>query len=198
MGPFVDDRALAARCVAGDARAWEALAARHGPDLAHHVACALARLLGRADPDECDEIVQETFAHLAEGNAKALRDFQWRCSLATYMKAVASSLCVRRTEKTRLERRLRKHSPEIGPVLETRADEAPSPLERLVTDEEARALEEALAGLSGLERLALRLHYWEGASPAEIGRLFGISHANACMLLARSIKKTKKKLRNFG
>ncbi len=190
----LDDRELVARCIAGDGGAWKALTERFAPVLAAHVSRALRRLFGQVDPGERDDILQETWVRLSADDAKVLRDFRWGCALATYLKAIAASLCARRARTARRERRLWGRPVDLDLVLAVSPGDAPVPLEKIVSEEDEKGAEAAIASLSDRERLAVRLHFQDGASPAEIARLLGITHANACMILSRATEKARKNI----
>jgi RNA polymerase sigma-70 factor (ECF subfamily) len=62
----------------------------------------------------------------------------------------------------------------------------PEPVERLIADEERRALEQAMAGLSERQRGAIALFHMEGLSGEEAAKAMDLSAKTFESLLARA------------
>jgi RNA polymerase sigma-70 factor, ECF subfamily len=154
------------RYASGDAAAARALTLRHSPRL-----LALARrMLG--DPAEAEDVTQEAMLRLW----RIAPD--WRpgeAGVRAWLYRVASNLCL---DRLRRRRERTGDAPEI-------ADESATPLERLVRDERARALRQALGALPERQRLAIVLRHFEERGNSEIGAILGISVEAVESLLAR-------------
>jgi RNA polymerase sigma-70 factor (ECF subfamily) len=88
-------------------------------------------------------------------------------------------------------------SPPAGGPGEVAAKQS-SPSQKAQQAELAGRLAEALAGLPEAQRQAVLLHYWQGASLAEIAREMGRTPAAAAGLLKRGLKQLRARLRESG
>ncbi len=80
-----EDLALAARCAAGDAEAWQALLDLTGPRIQ-----GIARaILKTRDEALVEDAVSEVFAHFLANDRRVLRLYQGRASLQTYLSVVS-------------------------------------------------------------------------------------------------------------
>jgi RNA polymerase sigma-70 factor (ECF subfamily) len=153
-GAGPDESRLISRLAAGDADAAAELYDRYAGQV-----LALARRILRNDSD-AEEVVQDVFSQV------------WRTA-ARYQPArgrVAAWLLV--ITRTRAIDRLRARQvrPEIVPDAfpEDMAAAGPSAPDRLLSDEEAARVRDALVTLPDAQRTALELAYYEGLTQSEI------------------------------
>lgn len=191
-----DPRALVARCVAGEGGAWEQLAREHAPAMSRRAAHVYYSRLGRrATPSETEEAVQEAFVRLAAGGARLLAGFRWRCSLPTFLGAVAAV-----SASDQIARELRRAGRAglrldlLDSGLQPSFD-APGALERLDAAETGRDLERLVEGLPERERLVVRLRFWEGMEADAIARALSTSPAYARTVLSRAVGKLRERLK---
>jgi RNA polymerase sigma-70 factor (ECF subfamily) len=78
------------------------------------------------------------------------------------------------------------------------ADPASSPSDRVVNQETLRALEDALAKLSALQRELIRLRQKEGKSFVEIAKLLGASEDAVQKRWARAVEELRQMLDASG
>lgn len=190
-----EDRTLAARCIAGEGRAWEELARRFEPAMRARVGRLLARKRGRPASDaEVDEAVQEALVRLSRNGARLLSSFQWRCSLEAFASAVAavaaSDLLVADA------RRAGRTGPRVdfADVEEILPDDAPEPGAGVVDAERSVELERLVERLPPRDRLVVRLFYWDGAGSPEIARLLGTRPEYVRVVLQRALEKLRRKI----
>ncbi len=185
------DRRLAERCIAGDARAWQDLVARHAPNLAARVGHVYLRRAGRRpDPRKVEEIVQDVFVKLARDRCRALRNFRWESSLATYLAAMAVSLTVDRIRSEAAERtRWGVRRDLLG------ADGLADPAGSLADAETSGRVRTALAALPERTRLAVEMRYWGGLSTLQIGKSLGVTDRYVRDLLAAATETLKRSLK---
>lgn len=74
------------------------------------------------------------------------------------------------------------------------ASDAPSPLERLITEERRERVREALSGLPLRQRFALTLRYGAGLSYQEIADTLGVTRTNVGVLLLRGRRRMRDRL----
>lgn len=141
---------------------------------------------------EEDELRNEGYVWLADDDGRALRSFQGRSTLETFVGAILEKRLIDEHRRSHGRRRPRKF---VGAdALEGLAAPGADPESDLLRREE----EQAVARLSALvdalpqdERLAARLRHVEGLSPREIARLLDVSAFSVYGLL----RSAKKKLR---
>lgn len=159
-----------------DARAVEALFARHHPSLERY----LARLTG--DPELAADVAQETFVRLMERHPGGDHVRPWLFRVATNL--------VRDTARRRRTRR------ELGtPTRAMRSyGDPPGPPDDAVDRVTSRVqVREALEALSPKERKALLMRE-EGFKHREIAEALGTTTGSVGTLLSRALKKAARQL----
>lgn len=162
------DAALVKRIGAGDARAAEALVARH---LTRLTATA-RRLLN--DAVEAEDVAQEVFLRVWK---EAPRWREGQAQFATWMYRVAVNLCF-----DRLRRRRETLDPDAGVAL---ADQGPAPGAALLAQERTARVEAALAALPERQRAAIALCHYQELSNIEAAAALDVSVDALESLLAR-------------
>jgi RNA polymerase sigma-70 factor (ECF subfamily) len=175
---------LLAAAAAGEGSAFRVLLARHGGRV--H-ACAL-RMTN--DGQAAQEIVHDVFlAMLREAAA-----FRFEASLATWLYRVALNRC---------RDLARKNSRRVLPVaLDTVEadvmDEAPGPLEAVVTSERAARLDAVLAELPGEMREVIALRFAAGLSYDDIAETLGCPTGSVASRLHRALRRVGERLEALG
>src|SRR5262245_12655223 len=153
--PGVEDDRLVAECIRGNPGAWEALLDDFGPAVRDAARYTLRRVLGRAQDEDVDNVVQGVFLGLCEKNFHRLRLFQNRSTLKTWLTSVTTRFALNyvRTEK-------RKGSLKLGPIDDGSPEiVAPAAAERLGGDER-ELLFQTIDLLPPRDRLLIRLFYF--------------------------------------
>jgi RNA polymerase sigma-70 factor (ECF subfamily) len=188
------DAALVRACLDGAPGAFERLVERHRRVVYHAIRAALARTGARGDADLCDEAFVRVFSALAAARMKALRRFEGRSRLSTFLVVVARRVALRVFSEAR---------PRLpGAVPERRGDDpvdlAPGPSER-AEREEARALVREVVGLlPPRDALAIRLFYEHDLGHREIGAVLGVPVTHVGQILARAREKLRAPLVRAG
>lgn len=162
------DAPLVLRIGAGDARAAEALVARHLPRLT-----AVARRM-LADPIEAEDVAQEVFLRVWR---EAPRWQTGKALFSTWMHRVAVNLCF-----DRLRRRRETLDPDAGLDV---VDHGPAPHAGLIGRERAARVEAAVASLPERQRAAIVLCHYEEMSNIEAAAALEVSVEALESLLAR-------------
>src|SRR6266487_1161392 len=157
-----------ARLVAGGDAALNDLMERHAEKLFHYLFRSLQ------DESDAADLAQETFVRIYQSRAK----FDARQKFSTWLYAIASNL-------VRDRFRWRSRHPQVSldakqeasgvDLHATLAEDRPSPVETIQTEERAEAVRRAVAALPEELRLPLILAEYEGRSQAEIGEILGCS-----------------------
>jgi len=166
---------------AGDANALERVAREHAPRLFR----LALRLAGRRE--DAEDLVQETLLVALP----ALRRFEGRAKLSTYL---MRALCNRWKNRLRARSRSRlvdwfRGRPSVGPADEAEpvaVDQALTALERLVAEDRAARVREAVTRIEPHRRLTLLLREVEELSYEEIAEMTGVPVGTVRSRLARA------------
>jgi RNA polymerase sigma factor (sigma-70 family) len=167
---------------AAAARYWEQFAQGHAHDLVRCVAATMRRIGCRAEPSEVDELVQEVYCRLLDGRLPAGIEDWPPTQLWGYLQRVVRNVIVDEVRSRCARKRGGVPQGEPSTVRETsgatlgesRAP-GPTPEERLIDRERARALRRRVCELGGPEHglrnlRILELVAVEGCTAAEISR----------------------------
>jgi RNA polymerase sigma-70 factor, ECF subfamily len=178
-----DDAALVERAAAGDRGAFRALYDRYRPAV-HRLARAFAAL----DPDEADDIVQDTFVRAFGSIAKLGQPGRFGAWLVTIARNRALSRLGRRRAAAQL-------SQELAVEAMALAEDA-SAIPDLGRDAELDVVRRVVAELpDGPEKETVRLFYVEGKlSAREIASRLGVGKSAITMRLERFRAKVKRRV----
>lgn len=183
------DRTAVSRARAGDGEAFRALVERHS----RYLFGVAHRLTGSAA--DAEDVVQEAWlrAH------RQLAQFEARADLRTWLHRITVNCSIDFIRSRR--HREDAHDPmdlETGPLSERGAAEQVLP-DRLAESGQIQArVEQALGGLSGLERAAFMLRHMEGRSIDEIGSTLGLGTSAAKHSVFRAVRKMRQALAPFA
>lgn len=131
--------------------------------------------------DDAEDMLQEALVILWE-RVRAGK-FEYTAKLGTFIFATVRNMWLRRLARARKER----SDPDAG-VNEISSDA--SPLEKMIEDEEARLVAQALEMLGEPCRQLLLLFYWEEQSLEEIALALGFANASTAKSKKYQCKKT--------
>jgi len=173
MSPPPDDERLLEAAAGGDEEAFVEIYRRHHPRVFRFA----FRMTG--SPEAAEDITHASFTGLLESPGR----FRGEAALGTYLCAVARNQCLKRIRRVRRE--------VLGGEPPARADRAPGPLSRLLKDEEARLVRDAVLSLAPLHREVVILAEFEGL---ELAAIASIVHAEVGAVKVR-LHRARKKLR---
>ncbi|MFO0902302.1 MAG: RNA polymerase sigma factor [Pirellulales bacterium] len=192
MEPEVDEIELIRRLVAGDATAWRDFVDRFHRLVAARVAATARELQVPLRPTDAEDLAAEVFLQLVARDFAALREFQGRSTLSTWLSVIARRISLRKLLSARREPANPLYA---APPVET-ADEAHAdPLAQLIHGENRRRLAAALADLSDRQRELVQLHYLDGCSYREISQRLGIPMNSVGPSLQRAQQKLRERMR---
>lgn len=175
------DRDLLDRLLAGDAGCWDLFVDRWIGLVSHVVRFAADCRGVHLSAADKEDLIADVFVTLLERDMAALRAFQRRSSLATYLTVIARRVVVRRMMQT-----LGMH-PEASQNGESAAAEMPNgepPVEQRVADRDQVA--QMLGGLPDEEAAVVRMFHLEGRSYNEISRSVGMPENSIGPVLSRA------------
>lgn len=184
-----DDLALVRRLVAGDGSAWRALVSGYQRLVLARVMATAREVnqgLGSAD---AEDLCAEVFSQLVRDEFAALKRFEGRSSLATWLCVVTRRIVLRRLVAARREPARPTAQVPMLEALPSPASE--EPLSVMVGDEDRRRLALEIAKLSGRHQELARLFYIEGRSYREISQQLGISMNSIGPTLGRIHEKLR-------
>jgi RNA polymerase sigma-70 factor, ECF subfamily len=182
----VDELALARACADGNNAAWDAFVTRYREKL------YLAALRIAREDSAAHELADTLYADLygttlREGRrVSKLASYTGRGSLEGWLRTVLAQEYVNRYRKTKRLVSLDEESEEGVQFRAPEPEPEPSSDNRL-----AQATDEALAFLSGEDRMVLSAYYLDGRTLAEIARMLGVHEST----ISRKLDKLAKSLR---
>lgn len=182
----VDELAIARACAAGNNSAWEIFLTRYREKL-YQSALRIAR-----EDSAARELADTLYADLYGTNTREgqrvskLSSYTGRGSLEGWLRTVLSQEYVNRYRRTKRLVSLDEESEDGVQFRAPEPDSAPGGDPRL-----AEATDEALAVLSGEDRMILSAYYLDGRTLAEIARMLGVHEST----ISRKLDKLAKALR---
>ena len=164
---WAQDAELLRRWRAGDNRAGAEIYDRHAP--------ALARFFQNKLPDQCEEMMQQTFLALVESRDRINEGV----TLRAFILSIARHKLIDHLRKLSGGRY---EAEELGSI----AALAPGASTIVAQKREQRLLLEGLRRIPIEHQTALELYYWEGLNANEIAAVFGISHSAMRSRLAKA------------
>jgi RNA polymerase sigma-70 factor, ECF subfamily len=182
------DAAAVALARDGDSEAFRALVERHSR--------AVYRLAHRmtGSPSDAEDVVQETFLRAY----KQLSRFESRANFGTWLHRIAVN-CSIDLIRSRPHREAAHDAVDLEHFGATDAADAgrPSP-ERLTLSAEVQGrINDAMSGLSPMERAAFMLRHFEGQSIDEISRALGLKTNATKHSIFRAVRKMRAALEPF-
>ena len=181
------DRSLLARCLEHHPGAWRDFVDRFFGLFVHVVNHTADARSVRLSSDDVDDLCSEVFLALLADDFAALRRFQAKCSLATYLAVIARRVVVREMARRRKAEALG-HVPAHQAALD-QAGSQPVHEQRIDDADEVAAM---LAGLDEREASVVRLFHLEGRSYSEISQALGLAENSIGPTLARARSRLKR------
>lgn len=187
-----DDLALVEQLVAGEAGAWQTFIGRFGRLIFARV-LATARELNRPlSQIDAEDVCAEVFSRLIADGYAALKRFEGRSSLSTWLTVVTRRIAGRRIATLARE----PSHPAAWPPLETLpASPHEEPLASMIGNEEREMLAAGIAQLGERQRQIARLFYFEKRSYREISQELGVPMNSVGPTLARIHQKLRAALK---
>lgn len=163
------------RCLAHDREAWTAFVDRFGGLVHAVIRRTLVRHDVRSTEDLGDDLFGAVFLSLYERDYRRLRQWDSRCSLASWIRLVTASVVVDHLRRRRPEvlwpDGAQPENSDARPLFTTTEDPAPALLERA---EEIRAVRRALARIPAGDRALLERLFRDDLAPGVAAEELGV------------------------
>lgn len=191
-----EDELLLYRCFRGEGDAWDDFVNIYLAPVSTAIKHVLDKYTSFSSGNEVEDLTQRFFLSLMEDDYKRLRIFKGErnCSLATYLRVVASRQAIDYLRKQGRERNL---LDQYKTVHEREAEEDPSDMDLSPGGKAADLAEvkKVIARLSPPERLFLHLHYYRELSLKATAQTLNISLEAAYTRKSRLLKKIRRALK---
>lgn len=186
----MDERELLARCIRGEARAWERFVDGFGGAVMDAARFTLRRVLGSVRDEDAENVVQAVFVALCDKNAHRLKLFQGRSSLRTWLTSVTARFALNyiRSEKRKGSLRYVGLDESAGEIPERERDLLPG------AAEEREQVHAALERIPARERLILKLFHFDGLSYKAIAGVLKMPVNSISPLLLRARDSLRKEV----
>ena len=150
------------------------------------------------DPSDAEDMVQDTFLNVF----RYLKDFRYETKFKNWLYRIATSTCIKKRRKSKFAPERELSLDEFWPNEETEfQDQIPNwalePLDKLLNDELANMIQEAILSLLDKYRLVIVLRDMEGFSTLETSQILSISEANVKVRLHRARLFLRDKLKGY-
>jgi len=186
-----DEKELVKQCLAQDKKAWDTFVEQYSRLITHAIAKTLDNYSCTQKEQVVPDLYHSVFISLIENNCKKLRQFQWRCSLSSWLYLIAVRVTVDylRSQKesaslnggTPFEDSLKERIPNGNPLADCVME----------MEEEKRLFQKIKEGLTSKERFFVELYYTRELSPATIAKILKTSENNVYQLKSRVRDKMK-------
>lgn len=181
------ERRLVDRLVTGDGDAWRLFVEQFGRIIRSRVA-DVARSFGCArDEATIDDVSAEVFAVLIANSGAALRGFEGRSSLSTYLAVIATRIATRGFASSRFRPSAGSEEPSAA-----QADPATvSPVRLLIEQEQKEKLLEVIERLPQKQKEIVQYYYLKDYSYSRISDLLSIPIGSVGVTLRRAEAKLR-------
>lgn len=150
------------------------------------------------DPRDAEDMVQDTFLNVF----RYLKDFRYETKFKNWLYRIATSSWIKKRRKSKYapERELSLDefwSNEEADVPDQIPNWALEPLDKLLSDELAHTIQEAILSLPEKYRMVIVLRDMEGFSTSETSQILNISEANVKVRLHRARLFLRDKLKGY-
>ncbi|QDT18082.1 RNA polymerase sigma factor [Alienimonas californiensis] len=186
------DRGLLTRCLRQTPGAWEEFVSRFGGLLVHVVRHTAAARSVPLSKDVEEDVVADVMLELLSDDCAALRRFEGRSSLASYLTVVARRTAVRELSERRAAAAMGHVEGHAPPGLKSSPKAAHPPADGRIADKEQ--VERLLAALPDRDAEIVRRYHLQGESYREIAAGMNVPENS----IGPALSRARQKLRDLG
>lgn len=170
-----EDRALLDRCIRKEKAGWDEFVDRFSKLIYHQIHRCLRAHAVAVSRDDVDELFHSIFLALLEHDCKKLRQFEGRCSLASWLRTVTTNRVIDELRRRRAQVSMDAEDSEGFSLHDRLENPEPNAEEGLAEIQRREALKQALKELSTEDRLLAVLSYERALPVEEIAAVLNIS-----------------------
>jgi RNA polymerase sigma-70 factor (ECF subfamily) len=192
-----EEQDLLRRCISGEKKAWDQFVDRFSA-LIHHGVARTLRLPGRKNSQtDISDIVHNVFVHLYEHNYRKLRQFEGKCSLATWINMISVRTTIDHLRKSKPHLSLEGERDSEKNLASTLRHEGDS-VEQLIEEKQAlMLLAESVKHLTPRERLFVELYYTRELPLRKVADIMNSSMGAIYTMKNRVREKLRKRVEEF-
>jgi len=183
----LDDIALMARTKRGDMDAFAVLVERHQ----HSVVGTVAKMLGNAN--DAEDVAQQVFVRVW----KSAERYEPTAKFTTWLMTITRNLVFNEMRRLQRSRMVSMETREEDPPMQFPDDSARAPGEVLLGVELEQAIDDAIASLPEMQRMALVLRRYEEMPYEEIAKVLDTSVAATKSIIFRARNELRERLRKY-
>jgi RNA polymerase sigma-70 factor (ECF subfamily) len=192
-----EDQEFLKRCISGDKKAWDQFVDRFSALIYHGVSRTLQHA-GRAfGQEDAADLMQSVFVRLHEGNYKKLRQFEGKCSLATWIRMISVRTTIDHLRRNKTHLSLQGETDAEVTLVATLHDEGSS-VEQCMEEKQAQQLlAESVKHLTPRERLFVGLYYTRELPLRQVADIMNSSMGAIYTMKNRIREKLRKLVEEF-
>ena len=183
----LDDIALMARTKRGDMDAFAVLVERHQ----HSVVGTVAKMLGNAN--DAEDVAQQVFVRVWKSAGR----YEPTAKFTTWLMTITRNLVFNEMRRLQRSRMVSMETREEDPPMQFPDDSARAPGEVLLEVELEQAIDDAIASLPEMQRMALVLRRYEEMPYEEIAKVLDTSVAATKSIIFRARNELRERLRKY-
>lgn len=176
-----NDLSLVIRCLRGQPAAWQVFIERTGSAVTEAARYTLRRVLGRAHPEDVENVVQSVFAGLCDRNFHRLRLYEGRATLKTWVIALTTRFTLNYIRSEKRKGSLKFASLNELPIEQSQLEKQPP-----FSSDDREALYWGMEQLPPRERLLLKLCFFDELTYREIADLLKMPVNSVSPMLVRA------------
>jgi len=189
---FRVEKKLLERCLAQDKKAWDIFVERYNRLISHAILHTLEKYSFSPANQVIPDLFHTVFLSIIEDNCRKLRQFQWKCSLSSWLHIIAVRVTVDYLRKQSEHLSLNGETTAERSLKEGIANGNPLPDRIIELKDEKRLFQQIKEGLSSKERLFVELCYSREFPPAKIAAILNTTENNVYQIKSRVREKMKK------
>ncbi len=189
---FTHEVKLVEGCISRDKKAWDFFVEKYHRLISHSIVQTLRRYSFPLENQIVEELFHTVFLSLLEDDCKKLRQFRWKCKLASWLHIIAARVTIDYLRKQSKDITIDGEASDEMPLRDKLVNGNPLPDEVVEHKQEKVIFDQIKKSLTKREQLFLELYYSRELSPSEISRILNTTENNVYQLKSLVRKKMKK------
>lgn len=170
-----NDYKLIIECISGNKEAWDTFVNRFSKLIYYSIRKTVTSYHQNLQQEDIEDIYNDVFASFITNNYKKLRQFEGKCTLATWIRTITMRRTIDFLRSQRNLISIDDVSDENRLLRDTLKDHKASAEKEMELAEDERLIKEATDSLPPSDKLFMKLYYERGLSPKEIAAMMHVS-----------------------